>query len=416
MAQKSQFVIEVRFINWDWIIYGTHTRSSEMIEILEKLNLNTSLFYTINGFDKYKMNRNPVLKNLTILQKRRMFRFISEHLLLFDSGARHMFSLSQLVMRRLIPLNPSTINNKNTLIEIYRHFLMRCSGRFGRLISSQFVLHGRFQQINPYEIIKFATLNSLQKQLLSISHYGYAAFLGNTSAIAEITYRLYRITMYDRCGNIDNPFKIKLLRLIEYGISRRCPDCLGMMSHFLDVGLGIVPVDRQRALELAGQSAEAGSIYGWFALACLLNDNSNHLSNYDKYDDGIYVDEDDLGVRKFVCERATFDEQIRWTLEERGCESCLPQFYDGKDECHYCGFEFDVFNHYPNDDDTSVPKPEQMRIAVKIYYKILSENPSLHPICVDVHRNLIKIYKAREHLFNGSIEATDEEISRLEAI
>jgi hypothetical protein len=75
-----------------------------------------------------------------------------------------------------------------------------------------------------------------------------------------------------------------------------------------------------------------------------------------------------------------------------------------------------VFNNYPDDDDTSVPKPEQMRISVEIYYKILSENPLSHPICIDVRRNLVKIYKARERLFGGSIEATDEEIRRLEAI
>lgn len=363
------------------------------------------------------MNINPFFGNLAKQQQhKQMFRFISEHLLRFDPRARHMFSLSQFLMRRLISLNPSTKNNKNTLIEIYRHFLMRCSGRFGRLISGQFILHGRFQPINPSEIIKLACSNSLQKQLLSISHYGYAALLGNTSAIAEITYRLYRITLYDRCGNINNHFKIKLLRLIEYGISRRCPDCLGMMSHFLDVGLGIVQIDRQRALELAGQSAEAGSIYGWFALARLLKDNSDKASYNDEFDDGIYVDECNFGVRKFVYERATLDEQIRWTFEEHGCESCLDQFYVGKDECHYCGFEFDVFNHYPDDDDTSVSKPEQMRIAVEIYYKILRENPPLHPICVNSHKNLVKIYKARERLFDGSIEATDEEIRRLEAI
>ena len=362
------------------------------------------------------MNINPFFGNLAKHQQQQMFRFISEHLLLFDSSARHMFSLSQFLMRRLISLNPSTTNNKNTLIEIYRHFLMRCSGRFGRLISGQFILHGRFQPINPSEIIQFSCSNTLQKQLLSISHYGYASLLGNTSAIAEITYRLYRIKMYDRRGNINNHFKIKLLRLIEYGISHRCPDCLGMMSHFLDVGLGIVPVDRQRALKLAGQSAEAGSIYGWFALARLLKDNSDNASYHDEFDDGIYVDECDLGVRLFVCSRILLDEQIRRTLEEHGCESCLDQFYIGKDECHYCGFVFDVFNYLQNDDDTSVQKLDQMQIAVKIYYKILSENPPLHPIYVDSHKKLVEIYKQREWLFGGSIEATDEEIRRLEAI
>jgi hypothetical protein len=57
-----------------------------------------------------------------------------------------------------------------------------------------------------------------------------------------------------------------------------------------------------------------------------------------------------------------------------------------------------------------------MQIAVKIYNKILSENPPSHPICVDTRRNLIKIYKEREWLFGGSVEATEEEIHRLEAI
>jgi hypothetical protein len=228
--------------------------------------------------------------------------------------------------------------------------------------------------------------------------------------------------MYDHNGNADNSLKnqlleFELLQLIEYGIiSSRCPDCLGMMSYFLDTGFGIVPVDQQRALKLAGQSAEAGSIYGWFALAHLLECNSNHESSHDEFHDGVDVDESDFGVRLFVCERATRDKQIRRTLEEYGCESCLKQFYDGKDECRNCGFKFDVFDCYPDDDDTSVSKPEQMQIAIEIYYKILSENPPSHPICVDVHRNLVKIYKSRERLFGGSVEATDEEIRRLEAI
>ncbi|MCX6262524.1 MAG: hypothetical protein NTY95_17120, partial [Bacteroidia bacterium] len=171
----------------------------------------------------------------------------------------------------------------------------------------------------------------------------------------------------------------------------------------------------RNVLKLAGQSAEAGSIYGWFALARLLKDNSDHASYHDKYDDGIDVDECDLGVRLFVCERATRDEQIRQTLEEYGCDYCLNQFYDEKDECD-CGFKFDVFNNYQDDDDTSVSKQEQMRIAVDIYYKILSENPQSHPICIDSRKNLVKIYKERERLFGGSIEATDKEILRLEEI
>ena len=359
------------------------------------------------------MNINQV-RNLTWQeQKKQLMLFMKEYSLGFPRRALHLSSMSQFVINRLLaPMKPSTRNNSNKIVRLREEFLRRFSMKFGLSLSFQFIIRGRFQPIVPKDILQFLSSEIIENQFLSISHYGTAALLGNTRAIAEMCDRLSKKTM-------DIPrmiiwLKMKLLRLIEYGISRRCPDCLGMMAHFLDTGFGIVPVDRQRALKLAGESAEAGSIYGWFAQACLLDDNSNHLSNYDKYDDGIDINECDLGVRQFIPQRILLDEQIRWTLEEHGCESCLPQFYDGKDKCRVCDFEFDVFNHYSDDDDTSVSKPEQMRIAVEIYYKILSENPPSHPICVDVHRNLINIYKAREHLFNGSIEATDDEIHRLE--
>jgi hypothetical protein len=363
------------------------------------------------------MNINHKLKNLTMRQQQQLMRFMKERKLDFPRKSLCWFSMAQFVKKCLLTqMKPSSKNNKNKIARLHEEFLRLCSMKFGLYLSPQLIFRGRSNPINPQDIIRFQSTSSL----LALSNYGTATFLGNTSAIAEISYRLFKITIYDPRGKIDNYFKIKLLKLIEYGISRGCPDCLGMMSHFLDVGLGIIPVDRQRALKLAGQSAEAGSIYGWFALARLLKDNSDKASYHDRYDDGINVYESDLGVRLFVRSRILLDEQIRRTLEEHGCESCLPRFYDGKDECYYCGFEFDVFNHYSDDDDTSVPKPEQMRIAVEIYYKILSENPSSHPLCVDAHRNLVKIYKEREHLFGGSIEATIEatvkEIHRLEAI
>jgi hypothetical protein len=346
-----------------------------------------------------------------------LMRFMKERSLYFPRKSKCWFSMAQFVKNCLLaPMKPSTRNNKNRLVRLRHEFRRLCSIKFGLSLSHQLIFRGRSQPIIPQDIIRFQSTSSLQKQLLALSNYGTATLLGNTSAIAEFTKCLVKIKIYDQRGNIDNHFKIKLLKLIEYGISRRCPDCLGMMSHFLDVGLGIVPVDRQRALKLAGQSAEAGSIYGWFALARLLKDNSDHASYHDKYDDGIDVDECDSGVRLFVRSRTPLDEQIRLTLEEYGCKGCLRQFYDGKERCRNCEFEFNVFNHYSDDDDTSVPKSEQMRIAVEIFYKILSENPSSHPICVDVRKILLKIYKARERLFGGSIEATDEEIRRLEEI
>ena len=368
------------------------------------------------------MNKNPRFKNLTIEQQQQLMRFMKEHSLDFPRESFCMFSMGQFVRRRLLEqIRPSISYNRNQINDSYEEFLKRCSIKFGLYLTPQFIFRGRSNPINLPEIVQLMRSNSLQTRILSISHYGTAIFLGNTSAIAEMVIRLSKISMYDHNGNADNRLKnqllqFELLKLIEHGISRRCPDCLGMMSHFLDVGLGIVPVDRQRALKLAGQSAEAGSIYGWFALARLLKDNSDHESYNDEFNNGIDVDECDSGVRQFVRSRILLDEQICQTLEEYGCESCLPQFYDGKERCSDCDFQFGVFNNYPDDDDTSVPKSEQMRIAVEIFYKILSENPSSHPICVDVRKILLKIYKARERLFGGSIEATDEEISRLEEI
>ena len=349
-------------------------------------------------------------------QQQQLLRFMERYNVFFDSHALCIFSQSPFVMGQfLIGMKPTNTNNKNTLKKIFEEFLGDCSRKFGRLISSQFMLRGRSQSINPRDIIRFQSTTLLQDQFLALSNYGTATLLGNTSAIAEISYRLSKTPMYNEDGLIYAYGMSKVILLVEYGISRKCPDCLGLMAYVCCIGYGYNSKERN-VLKIAGQSAEAGSIYGWFALAHLLKDNSDNASYHDRYDDGIDINEEDLGVRLFVCERATRDEQIRQTLEEYGCDYCFDQFYYGKDECCDCGFEFDVFNNYPDDDDTSVPKPEQMRIAVEIYYKILSENPSSHPICVDTRRNLVKIYKARERLFGGSIEATDKEIHRLEAI
>lgn len=357
------------------------------------------------------MNKNSFLTILTI-QQQQLLCFMERYNIFFDSQALCIFSQSRFVMGQLlIGMNPSNTNNKNTLKKIIEQFLKRCSMKFGLYLSPQFIIRGRSNQINSRDVIRFQSTTLLQDQFLALSNYGTAALLGNTSAIAEISYRLSKTPMYNEDGLIYAYGMSKVILLVEYGISLGCPDCLGLMAYVCSIGYGYNSKERN-VLKIAGESAEAGSIYGWFALARLLKDNSDKASYYDRYDDGIDIDEDDLGVRKFVGERATRDEQIRRILEDHGCENCFDQFYYGKNECHDCGFEFDVFD----DDDTSVSKQEQMQISVAIYYKILSENPSSHPLCVDTRKNLVKIYKEREMLFDGSIEATDEEIHRLEVI
>lgn len=356
------------------------------------------------------MNINPVLTK----QQQQLMRLIREGKSYFPIELLYLFSMAQFIRRRLLaPMGKTITNNEFQITNSYKEFVKRCSLKFRRIMLSQNILLGRSQPISRQDIILFQSTASFREQILTISHYGTAFLLGNISAIAEMCYRLSKTPMYNEAGLIYGMSKV--ISLVEYGISFGFPDCLGLMAYFRSTPIAYIS-DQRNVLKLAGQSAEAGSIYGWFALACLLKYNSDMASYHNEFDDVIDIYEDDFGVRKFVCERATKNDQIRRTLEEHGCESCFNQFHGGKNECRDCGFKFDLFNYLQDDDDTSVSKPEQMRIAVKIYYKILSENPSSHPICVDSRKKLVEIYKAREQLFNGSIEATDEEIRRLEAI
>jgi hypothetical protein len=243
------------------------------------------------------MNINKMTIKLSIKQHQQLLRFMKRHNIFFDSHAICIFSQSRFVMGQLlIGMKPSNTNNKNVLNKIFEEFLGDCSRKFGRLISTQFMLRGRSQQINYQDITRFqsAVSVSLKQQFLLIPHYGLATLLGNTSAIAEMVYRLSKIYMYDPSGNADNIFKRQLLRLIEYGISHGCQDCFAIMAHFLDIGFGgIVQMDRERAIKLAGESAESGSVIGWEVLANLLKSNASNK-------DSFYVDETYAGVRLYV--------------------------------------------------------------------------------------------------------------------
>jgi len=357
----------------------------------------------------------PCLKKLS-QQQQQLIRFMKEHKCNFPRKLLYLFSMAQFVRNRLLaPMGKTITNNQYQINDSCEEFMKRCLIKFRKILLSQTILLGRSQPISQEDIIQFQLATSFRNQILTISHYGTAVLLGNISAIAEMCYRLSRLSKKPMYDNAELPYSqgmSKVISLVEHGISLGFPDCLGLIAYFRSTTIAYIS-DQQNVLKLAGQSAEAGSIYGWFALAHLLKVNSDKES-YHNESDGIDIDECDLGVQQFVCKKATCDEQIRRTLKDYGCASCLDQFYDEKDECD-CRFKFDVFNNYP-DDDTSVPKPEQMRIAIDIYYKILSENPPSHPICVDTRKKLVEIYKARERLFGGSRQATDEEIRRLEEI
>ena len=227
------------------------------------------------------------IKYLIIQRQQQLLSFMERYRVFFDSHAHHMFSQSRFVMGRLlIGMNPSNTNNKNTLNKIIEQFLGDCSRKFGRLTSIQFMLRGRSQPINYQDITRLQEEDSIQKQFLSISHYGLAVLLGNTSAIAEMVHRLFKIKIYDEHGILVYSLYRQFLKLLEYGISHRCPDCIGVMAHFLNVGFySIIQRDKQRAVKLAGESAEAGSVIGCFVLVEL-------LSNLDSFHQDKFGDEE----------------------------------------------------------------------------------------------------------------------------
>ena len=389
--------------------------------------LNAPIFYPINGFNKYKMNKNSCFKNLTINQQQQLMRFMKEYRLDFPRELSCWFSMAQFVRNCLLaPMGQTISYNRNQINDSYKEFLRRLSMKFGLSLMPQFITRGRSQLISPQDILRFQSSLLLQDQIFAISHYGPVFFLGNISAIAEMCYRLSSL-------NLNNAMKERLIQLIKYGISLGCRDCLGMMSYFMYIERG---AEYKDVLKLAGQTAEAGSIYGWFALARLLKDNSD-MASYHNEHDRIHVDEYNLGVQQFISPRIPLGEQIRRALKEYGCKLCQEHYKYSKEhqcpdcgeeeqcpncelceeeQCPDCNFDFRMFNYFQDDDDKRVPKLDQMQIAVKIYYKILSENPPLHPICVDSRKKLIEIYEEKEWLFGGSVEATDEEIRRLDGI
>ena len=154
---------------------------------------------------------NPIFKNL--IPQSQLMLLIKERNCDFPIESLHMFSMAQFVRNRLFaPMKPSSKNNSNEIVRLREEFLKRCSRNFGLYLSPQFIIRGRSNPINPQDVIRFQSTTLLQFQFLALSNYGNATLLGNTSTIAEISYRLFKMTIYDRGGNIDNRFKIKLLK------------------------------------------------------------------------------------------------------------------------------------------------------------------------------------------------------------
>jgi hypothetical protein len=237
------------------------------------------------------MNIFFILEKLGRYQKQQLLNFMKKYNICFDSKAYCIFFESHFVMGKLLNgIMPSNRNNQHVLTKIIKQFLKDCVIQFMQVISIQFILRGRYQSIITQDIIKFREMKDdlIQQQILSISHYGIAINLGNMKAIAEIVNRLFKIKMYDSHGISQRLFNNKLIKLLEYGLSRsRCPDCLAIMAICLNDGMyGIIQRDKHLALKFAGESAEKESFYGCLVFAHLFRLNLD-LINQDKFDDKI---------------------------------------------------------------------------------------------------------------------------------
>ena len=73
-------------------------------------------------------------------------------------------------------------------------------------------------------------------------------------------------------------------------------ECFGVIGDSISAGFSMVS-GSTRALKLAGESAESGSMICWKVLTNLLEFNA---SNKDPFDDGIEVNETDAGVRLHI--------------------------------------------------------------------------------------------------------------------
>ena len=257
------------------------------------------------------MNINPV-RNLAIQQQQQqqqqLMRLMKEHSLGFPKRALYLLSMAQFVRKRLFaPMKPSSRNAENRLVRLRYEFLKLCSIKIGLYLSHQFIFRGRSNPINHQDIIRLNKEKSLEKQFLSISHYGTAILLGNTRAIAEIIYRLFKIKIYSQDGFLAYSVYQKFLDLLEYGTSRRCPDCLAIIAHFLNVGFySIIQRKIQRAVKLAGESVEAGSVIGCLILVGLLSNSHfdpekdifSHQNDINEIEDAIKILQEKIRKKK----------------------------------------------------------------------------------------------------------------------
>lgn len=47
---------------------------------------------------------------------------------------------------------------------------------------------------------------------------------------------------------------------------------------------------------------------------------------------------------KYNIEQEEYINEEENQLKEYGCEACLEQYYDGKNKCRNCDFDFNIFN------------------------------------------------------------------------
>ena len=123
----------------------------------------------------------------------------------------------------------------------------------------------------------------------SMEHLQTAIDLGSLTARADMALLCYNMKLqWDKLRTIFD--------LLDDGVKQGCKDCEGMLAFYIITNSGTDAPDYHSAYDHAIESADAGSVYGKFALAHFLD---FYMKNY-----AYFVVEDDIYIfpsDKFIC-------------------------------------------------------------------------------------------------------------------
>lgn len=273
--------------------------------------------------------------------RKKIFLLITKYYEFFDINMLHMLYLSINLYNKLL-LNPTysrqynqnrnNQNRSNRVLNIFQYYHLQ---KYINRISNQLSIQGMNERIPK-----------------SIEYYKNAIDFGNNRAIAELLYILVKKNKHDDF--------VKFLFELAKDRIEKCADCMGMYAYILNMEyIDNIHIETQEVYRLSGKSAENGSLYGQLVIGNILFNNSF----YDPYDDGIYVYEDDIYIRKYF---------------------------------------FNHNNHNRSDYDY-ICKSKQREIALLIYLEIIEKYRynSIISMWVEACMSAGKIYMLGQNLFNN---------------